>query len=277
MTTRRGNVNPSIDMTAGKAVKLFKIIEDLGVACGYERSFKMLDRTLLANRFLLGINTADLRAEQLLDVCRQLDMPAQYMESFQGQLADANVVFLGFEDNNLDCLYKVYLEFWEKVTSDIHFKSNKQEPVLLHLGFKWKTDDNTQGAISRYMCYPMLSVEDILKRLLNVYQGHEDNTSLQIAGDLIELAGSSGADNSFIYVEVGEDNNPRKSFDINLYKAQLRLSEIVSSLSRMREHYSIPTEQFARLYQLVGNKLFGHLAGGLNREGKDFLTVYYEA
>ena len=263
-------------MTAERAVKLFKIIEDLRVSCGYERSFKMLDHTLLANRFLLGINTADLKPGRLLDVCRQLDMPAQYMELFQAHLAVANVVFLGFEDRKVDCLYKVYLEFWEKVKSDIHRTSNKQEPVLLHLGFKWNTDDNTQRAISQYMCYPMLSVKDILKRLSNVYQGHEDNTSLQIAEDIITFAGSRSASSSFIYLEVGEEDNPGKSFDINLYKAQFRLREIASSLSRMREHYSIPAEQFGLLYQLVGNKLFGHLAGGLNREGKDFLTVYYE-
>lgn len=270
-------MQPSIDANAGKAVKLFKLIEDLGVACGYERSFKMLDYRLLANRFLLGINPADLRPEKLLDVCRRLDMPAQYLESFQAHLADANVVFLGFEDNEQDCLYKVYLEFWEKVKSEIPCKANKQESVLLHLGFKWNTDDNTRRAISRYMCYPMLSVQSISQRLLHVYQGYEDNGSRKIAEDLLTFAGSRSTGSSFIYVEVGEDNNPRRSFDINLYKARLRLMDIASSLSRMREHYSIPAERFDRLYQLVGNKLFGHLAGGLNREGKDFLTVYYEA
>ncbi len=269
-------MKPSMDVTAEKAVKLFKIVEDLGVTCGYERSFKMLDHTLLANRFLLGINTQDLKPDQLLNVCRRLDMPARYMESFQALLADANVVFLGFEDGKVDCLYKVYLEFWEKVKSDIHGKSNIQQPVLLHLGFKWNTDDNSQHAISRYMCYPMLPAEDILARISNVYRGHEANTSRQIAEDIIKFAIDRSAGNSFIYLEVEEENNPRRSFDINLYKAQFRLSEIAASLSRMRQHYSIPDEQFRRLYQLVGNKLLGHLAGGLNREGKDFLTVYYE-
>jgi len=269
-------MTPSIDVTAGKAARLFQIVEDLGVPCGYERSFKMLEYTLLANRFLLGINTRDLPPERLLDVCRRLDMPAQYVESFQAHLADANLVFLGFEDNEPDCLYKVYLEFWEKVTSDIHSKSDKQEPVLLHLGFKWNADDNMQRAVARYMCYPLLPVESILQRLSKVYEGHEDNSSLRIVEDLITFAGSRGAGSSFIYVEVGEENYPRRSFDINLYKAKLRLKEIASSLSRMREHYAIPAGRFERLYQLVGDKRFGHLAGGLNRDGEDFLTVYYE-
>jgi hypothetical protein len=269
-------MKPSIDVAAGRAARLFTIIEDLGLACGYERSFKMLDGTLLANRFLLGINTEDVSPERLLDVCRQLGMPPQYLESFQAQLADANVVFLGFEDNRVDCRYKVYLEFWDKVTSDIRRKSNKQEPALLHLGFKWNTEDNTQGVVSRYVCYPMLSVEQILRRLLNVYQGDENNASLRIAADVIQFAARRGAGSSLVYVEVREDDSPRKSFDINLYKARLRLGDIAPFLARMREHYSIPADQFGRLVQLAGDKLLGHLAGGLNREGKDFLTVYYE-
>jgi tryptophan halogenase len=269
-------MRPSIDVTAAKAARLFKIVEDLGVACGYERSFKMLERTLLANRFLLGISTADLSPERLLDVCGELDMPAPYRESFRAHLADANLVFLGFEDNERSSLYKVYLEFWDKVTSDVRRKANKHEPVLLHLGFKWNTDDNTQKAVSHYLCHPLLPVEGILQRLSDLYQAHPDNASHRIAEDLIAFAARRTAGTPFIYVEVGEDDGPRRSFDINLYKANLRLREITPWLRRMREHYAIPPEAFDRLYPLVEDKRFGHLAGGLGRDGKDFLTVYYE-
>lgn len=269
-------MKPALDPAAGKAAELFRIVEDLGVRCGYERSFKMLQGRLLANRFLLAINSSDLTPGQLLDVCRRLDMPARYADAFQAHLADANTVFLGFEDNEPDCLYKVYLEFWEKVKSDLRGKSAPHEPMLLHLGFKWNTDDNARGAVSRYLCHPMLEVESVLQRLSDVYHGDEDNASLRIAQDLLALAAARSRGGSFIYVEVSEEGSPRKSFDINLYKAGLRLREIASWLSRMRDHYSIPAQRFDRLYQLVGDRLFGHLAGGLGRDGKDFLTVYYE-
>lgn len=265
-----------MEIVAGKASLPFKIIEQLGVACGYERSFKMLENKLLANRYLLGIDTADIKPEQLLDICHQLDMPTTYMEAFKAHLADANLVFLGFEDNEADCVYKIYLEFWEKVKQDIQIKSNGNEPALLHLGFKWNSDNNTERTISRYTCYPLLSLDDILKRLSKLYGNHQDRNCLGIAEDIIRFAASRSDATSFIYVEVGEENNPRRSFDINLYKANLRLSDIYPSLSRTQQHYSIPAEQFARLYKLVGDKLFGHLSGGVNREGNDFLSVYYE-
>jgi hypothetical protein len=95
--------------------------------------------------------------------------------------------------------------------------------------------------------------------------------------EIIQFSARRSVDRSFIYVEVHEDGNPRQSFDINLYKANLRLREIVPFLARIRQHYSVPVEQFDRLYELVGDKLFGHLAGGIDRHGQDFLTVYYEA
>jgi hypothetical protein len=44
----------------------------------------------------------------------------------------------------------------------------------------------------------------------------------------------------------------------------------------MRRHYSIPSGEFDHLFEQVGDKIFGHLSGGIDREGKDFLTTYYE-
>jgi hypothetical protein len=43
----------------------------------------------------------------------------------------------------------------------------------------------------------------------------------------------------------------------------------------MGQHYAIPSEEFHPLYEGVKNKTFGHIAGGIDREGRDFLTVYY--
>ncbi len=268
----------SLESAARKAVLPFRIIEEMGVACGYERSFKMLAGRVLANRYLLGIDTDNLTSEEILAVCRRLDMPTAYRESFAAHLAEANLVFLGFEDNEeAGCMYRMYLEFWEKIQRDQQAKPEDTEPALLHLGFKWHTDDNTQRAISRYMCYPLLSLEDILHRLSNVYADHSESASYEVARDIVALAGSKSVGQSPIYVEVFEDNSQRRSFDINLYGAGLRIRDLLGHLSTIRLHYCIPDDQFRRLYTLVGDKLLGHLSGGINREGSDFLTFYYEA
>jgi hypothetical protein len=40
-------------------------------------------------------------------------------------------------------------------------------------------------------------------------------------------------------------------------------------------HYSIPDEEFQVFYEPMKDMIFGHLAGGIDRKGKDFLTVYF--
>ena len=109
-----------------------------------------------------------------------------------------------------------------------------------------------------------------------IYETDRDDTSLAIVEDMIKLAVSTSRDIAPIYLEAAEENNPRISFDVNLYKAALRLSQLRPMLSRLHSHFSFSSEEFGRLYNLVHNKLLGHVSGGLDRNGDDFLTVYYE-
>jgi hypothetical protein len=168
------------------------------------------------------------------------------------------------------------LEYWDKLNREIRNKSNPQEPILLHLGYKWDTTDRSRATIAKYTCHPLLSVQDILKRIAKIYGTGRDDTSLPIIEDIIELALSKNRAISPIYLEAAEENNPRISFDINLYKATLRLSQLRPMLSRMHRHFAFSSEEFGKLYNLVCNKLLGHLSGGVDRNGNDFLTVYYE-
>ena len=259
-----------------KAGLLSALIEALDVECDFEKSFKMAEKRFLANRFLLGIDRKGLEQHRLLEMCERMDMPGKYLEALNENLPDANIVLFGCEENERSCVYKVYLEFWDKVKRDIRNKPDKTDPILLHLGFKWDALDNTRGAMARYTAYPLLSVNKIVKRLSKIYEGHPDRTSFEIVKGIINLASSRIPKDLFIYLEVSEEDNPRRSFDINLYKATLHLKDLYPFLSKVRRHYSIPSEEFDSLYDQVGDKLFGHLAGGIDREGKDFLTIYYE-
>ena len=269
-------MDPSINPLAQYATLPFKIIEEFGVPCGYERSFKMLPHTLLSNRFLLGINTVDLQRPQLIDICRQLDMPQDYRELFEANLAEANLVFLGFEDHEGVLIYKVYLEYWDKVKMEVSPDSIKHDPLLLHLGFKWNIQDRTKRSIAKYFCYPLLTVPDILTKISLIYEGDEGRTTATIAKEIIKLSARKASATSFIYLEVDEENGQRRSFDINLYSAQILVGELQPFLSTLAQSFSIQSDKLHRLYELVNNKKFGHLSGGVNKEGHDFLTVYYE-
>ena len=89
-------------------------------------------------------------------------------------------------------------------------------------------------------------------------------------------AGRIRQDNSFVYVNAVEEGNPRNSFDLNFYKAGLRVGDLYPMLSVLCERYAIPRSQLDELNAEAGSRPFGHLSGGIGRDGQDFLTVYYE-
>jgi hypothetical protein len=60
-----------------------------------------------------------------------------------------------------------------------------------------------------------------------------------------------------------------------MYRANLRMEELYPLLVDAAEHYSVSTERLRELYEPVKTQIFGHLTGGSDREGRDFLTIYY--
>ncbi|MGH8749675.1 MAG: hypothetical protein ACREU5_11285, partial [Burkholderiales bacterium] len=77
------------------------------------------------------------------------------------------------------------------------------------------------------------------------------------------------------YLEVQEPGNGRRSFDLNLYDAKLQVKDLQPVLYRMRELYRARPGQFQALYDQIRDKVLGHLAGGVHRDGKDFFNLYY--
>jgi non-ribosomal peptide synthetase component F len=77
------------------------------------------------------------------------------------------------------------------------------------------------------------------------------------------------------FLEVGEEGNERRSFDLNLYDAGLTLRDAQAPLARLRQHYGVRPGQYQALYDQVSARRLGHIAGGLHRAGESFATVYY--
>ena len=265
-----------IKKRAQQAALPFKLLEQQKIPCGYERSFKMIPEKLLANRYLLGISLADITADDLHDICRKLKMPETLLAQVHQNLPGANLVFLGFEDDEEDASYRVYLEYWDKICAEIKQAPHKIHPRLMFLGYKWNIQHPERQAISEYICHPMIGTSEIFERIRQHYKPANDDCASEQVCKIIQRAGRQCADGMFIYLEVGEGDNLRSSFDLNIYKSGLRVHDIGDILIDLQEHYKISEADFARLRQLAGPKALGHVSGGTNRNGEDFLTLYYE-
>jgi hypothetical protein len=266
------------EQAAQKVKTCFRLLERLHIKPAFERSFKVKEKTLLGNRFLLGFEKDLIKPganEKVLDICEQMGMPPDLMAGFLKHLPEASIVGFGFGENEKNCMVRAYLEFSVRYYRAMKSKPHDPDPYLSHLGFKWDVSDNTIGVVTEYTCYPAYTTEDMLERLSRDVYGHHGQSPYEIVKGILDLASSKAGNDKFIFLSVHEESNPRNSFDINIYRANLQLKEIYPFLLDMGRFFSIPAEQFHGLYHEIETQTLGHVAGGIDRSGKDFLTLYF--
>ena len=257
-------------------IKPFRLVENLELECGYEKSFKLISGHLLRNRYLLGIEKSLLDHQKLALICEQMEMPGKFVDQFFDNIADANLVLLGFEQGVEDCTYKIYLEYWDKIRQQVASRQPPHEPATMFQGFKWNAMDNSRAVLTDYRCYPLLEVDEIIERIGRLGLSEGDSTVFDIASEIITAAARAANDQPLVYLEASEGDNPRSSFDINLYPANFTLKSIYSPVAQLFRYYAINSEELDLLYDQAGSRPLGHLSGGIDRSGKDFFTVYYE-
>jgi len=287
---RPGSVRPSPG-TAGRTPSMLKLdglpeaalslagrVRDLGVTCGLERSFKFMKGTLLTRRLLLGFRRDALPPDgtsRLAVLCRRIGMPEDHLTAFQERLPGATIVLFGFEQEGDKSTFRAYLELGDRFRNPGLPPADPLEPFTIHLGYKWDPEDETRKTTTQYTCFPGLAGESMIERIRGVYGDRDSANPLAITEAILACARGKGPEDAFLYFEAKEEGNPRRSFDLNLYAANLRMRELLPFLSDICLHYDIHRSAFSPHYEAVQDLVFGHLTGGVDRSGRDFMTVYF--
>jgi hypothetical protein len=255
--------------------RLLQRLKALGIAYGREDSFKLAHRQLFQDRVLIGIDIALMPAAALFDIAYDLGMPAECQPLLEAHLPQANLVLYGVEDRPEGSVCKVYLEFWEQVRRDV-LRTGEITPRLLHLGVKWQTTRPGRFEVARYTCFPRLSAADALRRMADLYPPVSTGNSSDAALAIVRRSLQRRPDASLLYLEVSEGDNPRRSFDINLYKTGLRVADAAPELRQAARQFGVGEQAIEEQLQKLGPCLLGHLSGGTDRYGAEFLSVYAE-
>lgn len=260
------------------AQRIKDLVSGIGIKYGFERSFRLSPGQLRAKRFLLGFSKRRLRdtAEQkILDICERLGMPQILLDRYRAELPNAQYVHFGFEKGESGCLYKAYLEFYEKVEADMRNTAASSDPQLMHLGFKWAADGNAAPVVTRYVWHPFISVENMLERTGNLLGPLRTGAIMEVARGVLQAASARVQHREIFYMEATEEGNPRHSFDINMYRARLRMEELDPVIGHLSAHFDLAEEAYSMLRESIRTSIFGHIAGGTGRSGGDFLTIYH--
>lgn len=263
------------EVAGDAAALLLRLVGNIGVPYAYERSFRLAKGRLAANRFLLTVEAKDLRGDlhrRPLDICGELGMPEGSRAAAEANLAAARCFHFGFEGDGDAVICKFYLER-AVPEGEARRARERDEPVLLHLAFKWELGTDTV-VTTRYLWRQAGAVAQLQERLAQVYRDRA-SASLAIATEALGLAAERAPPEALQYLEVLEDENARRSFDLNLYNAKLQVKDIQHLLYRMRDHFGVRPGQFQALYDQIKTKALGHIAGGLHRNEQDFFNIYY--
>jgi len=115
----------------------------------------------------------------------------------------------------------------------------------------------------------------MVDRLAAGFYASDRTGILPVLRQIVHLAQSRILHDDFLYAEVAEEGNPRRSYDMNLYQAKLPLAGMRSQLAALFERFELPAPELERVYETVQDQILGHLSGGTERQGRDFLTFYF--
>lgn len=260
---------------ASPVQRLLARLEASGVRYGREDAFKLGRRRVIGARVLIGVESAALETGRALALAGELGMPDECLQVLLARVGDANAVFFGFEPLGPSWICKVYLEFWDAVRREFR-RTGAQAPQLLHLGVKWDSARPGRHEVARYHCHPMLGVRTILRRMAACYGEPGAPALCELAQAIVRHAAQRRPDASLLYLEVGEQDNPRASFDINLYKSGMLVQDAAAQLRLAGAWFEAPPVRVEEQLVLLGPCALGHLSSGLDRHGQPFLSVYGE-
>ncbi len=256
--------------------QLIAAVAGLGAPFRFERSFRLSPAGLSPNRFLVSVTKDTIPhppADSIAAICRDLQMPDSMLDEAMKELADAEFVHWGLEEDPEQPICKLYLEY--PLPSDL--PGPDHDPLLLHLAFKWNPARPAQAVRSCYQLYPRLELSQIQDRLKQIYTNNNASPSLSIADSILKKTAERLPPREIQYLEVNEASNPRRSFDLNLYDAKLTIADLRAEIVQMAKRFSQDSAKINAFVDQIRHFPAGHLAGGTHRNGSDFFNIYYGA
>ncbi|MEA1831389.1 tryptophan 7-halogenase [Methylobacterium durans] len=278
----RAATGPAALRRTPEGARLADLVAALGQPFGYERSVKASAGTLQADRFLMSLHRTSLGPEPgpvLEGLAAKLGLgPAERAEA-AALIAEADLLHLGYEDGPSGPLYKLYVE-WSARTDAAWAREDEGEgePLLVHRAYKWDPLRPGPAIVTLYHWPRVRGPDEIAARLARIGAGEAGwgeagPRVLGVAQALLGLARASGRGAPH-YLEASEAPGPRLSYDLNLYACGLTVGAAEALLLPAFADLGIPGAEAATILAERRDEALGHVAGGVGRDGRPFLTLY---
>ena len=258
------------------AADLIQLVESFGVPFGLERSIKIKRGGLDCERYLLSVGRSafgEPPQRKLLDAARALQLPEPFVEELATSVAKADVVHFGYEADDGRGIYKVYCEYASNVRRAMADGQGLQ--TLVHIAFKWVPDNPDNRAVTRYSWMPCRTIGDLENRLRFLLPLDRAPNAHRCMFGLLSRASAVADPREFLLMEVEERGNPRRSCDLNVYDAEMRVGQAIDLVEAAAAGLAVPSSEVQSAFGSVTDKVLGHLSAGVGRRGEEFVTVYF--
>ena len=254
------------------------LVADLSADYGYERSVKFTANSLIRNRYLLSLHKnvfSRQSTDALFGILHYLHAPESCIAEIRSALPGADVIHLGFEKQANIATYKLYLEHASRFRAAMESDGQRGTQQLVHLAFKWRSGKAAKWVKTYYNCQHDLNDVGVIDGMQVVYADRASSIVAQTAVEILQKTLLQTDIDELMFMQVHEEGNPRRSFDLNLYSAEMKVSDIAELLHKIANYFSIATDNWVRFIKDSSTEDLGHISGGIGRDGKEFLTVYF--
>lgn len=243
---------------------------------GVEKSFKMGPGQLLSERFLVGLQPPvwpKLNLDQLL---LRLGMPKRTCSLLMSELGRANFLGVAFEEGVERRLFKAYVEFPVPTRRLPGTVPGTVATHTIYHGYKWDPDRGEDAALTRYSWSPGLTADEINVSLSRHLEALSRPEIRAVPTALLSRSAKRADATKFQYLEAREDGKSRVSFDLNLYAAEMRMAEVTDIVQSAGNALAIDPDLLDPFLGRISDRILGHVSAGIDRDGSDFVTLYYE-
>ena len=254
--------------------RLFRLVAGLGTAYGFERSFKVRQGELLDERFLLTLHKNSFGpnpVKGVLEIYRELNAPDIFASLIRRYISSSKIIHFGFENSDNSIIYKLYLEFSPE-TRNLRPSADRN---LVYLSFKWDAAMPSRHAVARYSALPPLTASELIARLPEVYDFNVESPFFGLVGGILQQVVPSAGNRDLFVLDVIEEDNPRRSFDVNLNDAGIRVADTGAHLREILAYFEICRGDISAFCEPISAERLGHFSGGIDRDGREFVTVYF--